>query len=124
MTVATITFAISGLLAGIAGVLIAPRTFANPYGTFNTFGFVSMMIGGAENPAFAMAGGVLLGVLSEGANTYINSQASDWFPFVILVLVLLVSPRGIFSLRAAPFAQLPFLIQQIPLALKGASERI
>ena len=126
MMVAAVTFAISGLLAGIAGVLIAPRTFANPYlgGTFNTFGFVSMMIGGAENPAFAMVGGLLLGVLSEGANTYINSQASDWFPFVILVLVLLVSPRGIFGVRVASFAQLPFLIKQIPLSLKGTGERI
>jgi branched-chain amino acid transport system permease protein len=27
----------------------------------------------------------------------INSQASDWFPFVVLVLVLIVSPRGLFS---------------------------
>jgi branched-chain amino acid transport system permease protein len=126
MMVAAVTFAISGLLAGIAGVLIAPRTFANPYlgGTFNTFGFVSMMIGGTENPAFAMAGGLLLGVLSEGANTYINSQASDWFPFVILVLVLLLSPKGIFSLRAAPFAQLPLLIKQIPLSLTRPHERI
>jgi branched-chain amino acid transport system permease protein len=126
MMVGAVTFAISGLLAGIAGVLIAPRTFANPYlgGTFNTFGFVSMMIGGAENPAFAMAGGLLLGVLSEGADTYINSQASDWFPFVILVLVLLVSPKGIFSARAAAFAQLPLLIRQIPLSLKGTGERI
>lgn len=82
MMVAAATFAISGLIAGIAGVLIAPRTFANPYlgGTFNTFGFVAMMIGGAENPAFAMVGGLLLGVLSEGANTYINSQASGLRP--------------------------------------------
>ena len=126
MIVAAVTFAISGLLAGIAGVLIAPRTFANPYlgGTFNTFGFVSMMIGGTENPAFAMAGGVLLGVLAEGANTYINSQASDWFPFVILLLVLLVSPKGIFSLRAAPLAQLLLLIKQIPLYLQRTRERV
>jgi len=124
--VAAVAFAISGLLAGIAGVLIAPRTFANPYlgGTFNTFGFVSMMIGGAENPAYAMAGGLLLGVLSQGADTYINSQASDWFPFVILVLVLLVSPKRIFSLKAAPFARLPSLMKQIPLSLKGTVERI
>jgi hypothetical protein len=70
-----------------------------------------------------MVGGLLLGVLSEGANTYINSQASDWFPFVILVLVLLVSPKGIFSLRAAPFAQLPSLIKQIPLSLQRIARR-
>ena len=27
----------------------------------------------------------------------INSQASDWFPFIVLVVVLIVSPRGLFS---------------------------
>ena len=27
----------------------------------------------------------------------INSQASDWFPFIVLVVVLIASPRGLFS---------------------------
>jgi branched-chain amino acid transport system permease protein len=27
----------------------------------------------------------------------INSQASDWFPFIVLVIILIVSPRGLFS---------------------------
>ena len=98
--VAIIAFAISGLFAGIAGVLIGPSTFANPYlgGTFGTAGFIAMMIGGGtEKPAAAMFGGLLLGVLAEGANATINSQASDWFPFLVLVVILIVSPRGLFS---------------------------
>jgi branched-chain amino acid transport system permease protein len=98
--VAIIAFAISGLFAGIAGVLIGPSTFANPYlgGTFGTAGFIAMMIGGGtEKPAAAMFGGLLLGVLAEGANAMINSQASDWFPFLVLVVILIVSPRGLFS---------------------------
>ena len=98
--VAIIAFAISGLIAGIAGVLIGPSTFANPYlgGTFGTAGFIAMMIGGGtEKPAAAMFGGLLLGVLAEGANAMINSQASDWFPFLVLVVILIVSPRGLFS---------------------------
>jgi branched-chain amino acid transport system permease protein len=102
--VAVIAFAISGLFAGIAGVLIGPSTFANPYlgGTFGTYGFIAMMIGGGtEKPAAAMFGGLLLGVLSEGANATINSQASDWFPFLVLVVILIVSPRGLFSSGSA-----------------------
>jgi branched-chain amino acid transport system permease protein len=98
--VAIIAFAISGLFAGIAGVLIGPSTFANPYlgGTFGTAGFIAMMIGGGtEKPAAAMFGGLLLGVLAESANALINSQASDWFPFLVLVIILIVSPRGLFS---------------------------
>ena len=44
-----------------------------------------------------MFGGVLLGVCAEGANAMINSQASDWFPFIVLVIILIMSPRGLFS---------------------------
>ena len=68
---------------------------------------------------------VLLGVLSEGANTYINSQASDWFPFVILVGVLLVSPkRHIQPQSRARSRSFRSLIRQIPLSLTGIGERI
>jgi branched-chain amino acid transport system permease protein len=98
--VAIVTFVVAGLFSGVAGVLIAPRTFANPYlgDTYGTYGFVAMMIGGGtERPIAAMVGGFLLGVLSEGANSLINSQASDWFPFLVLVIILIVAPRGLFS---------------------------
>jgi branched-chain amino acid transport system permease protein len=97
--VAVAAFALAGLLAGVAGVLVGPITFANPYigSTFGINGFVALMIGGIERPAGAMAGGLLLGVLSQLANTEINSQASDWFPFVIVVVVLLLRPSGLFS---------------------------
>ncbi|HEX4766114.1 MAG TPA: branched-chain amino acid ABC transporter permease [Lichenihabitans sp.] len=98
--VALVAFAIAGLFAGIAGLLIGPSTFANPYlgSTYGTYGFIAMMIGGGtEKPVTAMFGGLLLGVLAEGANALINSQASDWFPFLVLVVILIVTPRGLFN---------------------------
>lgn len=100
VVVAIAAFAVSALFAGIAGLLIGPSTFANPYlgNTFGTFGFIAMMIGGGtEKPVAAMFGGVILGVCAEGANALINSQASDWFPFIVLVIILIFSPRGLFS---------------------------
>lgn len=92
-------FAIGGLLAGIAGVLVGPITYANPYlgDTYGITGFVALMIGGIEKPIAGMGGGLLLGVLSVAANTYIGSQASDWFPFLLIVVVLLIAPRGLFA---------------------------
>jgi len=97
---AVAAFAIGGLLAGIAGVLIGPLTYANPYlgNTYGINGFVALMIGGAERPVGAMVGGLLLGVLTEAANHYIDPQAADWFPFVIVAFVLLVTPQGLWSL--------------------------
>jgi branched-chain amino acid transport system permease protein len=103
--VAIVAFAASAFFAGVAGILVGPTTFANPYlgDTFGTFGFIAMMIGGGtERPIAAMFGGLLLGVCAEGANALINSQASDWFPFIVLVVILIVSPRGVFS-AANPF---------------------
>jgi branched-chain amino acid transport system permease protein len=93
-----LAFALGGLLVGIAGILVGPISFANPYlgESFGISGFVALMIGGIERPAASMGGGLVLGILTVLANTYINSQASDWFPFVVVVIVLLVTPNGVF----------------------------
>lgn len=92
-------FAIGGLLAGTAGVLVGPITYGNPYlgDTYGIFGFIALMIGGVQRPTAAFGGGLLLGVLSIAANTYVGSQASDWFPFVLVLLVLLLTPNGVFA---------------------------
>jgi branched-chain amino acid transport system permease protein len=97
---AVAAFTISGLFAGVAGVLIGPNTFANPYlgDTYGTYGFIAMMIGGGtERPLAGMLGGFLLGVMSEGANVFIDSRASDWFPFLVLVGILILTPKGLFN---------------------------
>jgi branched-chain amino acid transport system permease protein len=95
---AVLAFALGGLLVGIAGILEAPISFANPYlgDTFGISGFVALMIGGIERPAASMGGGLLLGVLSIFASTYINPEASDWFPFVVVMVILLIVPNGLF----------------------------
>ena len=89
---------LGGLLAGIAGVLVGPITFANPYlgDTYGIDGFVALMIGGIERPAAAMGGGLILGCLGQVANTVSTPQAADWFPFVVVVAVLLLTPDGLF----------------------------
>lgn len=91
-------FIISGLLLSLAGILIGPISFADAYlgETFGISGFVALMIGGIESPAAAMAGGWVLGILESFAVTYVNAQSSSWFPFVVVVAVLLVKPTGLF----------------------------
>jgi branched-chain amino acid transport system permease protein len=98
--IAACTFALAGVFAGVAGVLIGPITYSNPYlgDTYGIAGFVALMIGGVARPAAAMAGGLILGVLGEAANRLINPQAADWFPFVVVVVVLLLLPEGLLSL--------------------------
>lgn len=94
-----LVFALAGLLLGVAGILVGPNSFANAYlgETFGISGFVALMIGGIESPSGAMLGGFILGILQAFAVTYINSQADDWFPFVMVVVGLLILPNGIFT---------------------------
>lgn len=96
---AVLAFALGGLLVGVAGILVGPLSFANPYlgDSFGISGFVALMIGGIEQPAASMGGGLLLGVLTILANTYINAQASDWFPFLVVLVVLIIAPTGLFT---------------------------
>lgn len=98
--IATAAFALAGVFAGVAGIMIGPITYSNPYlgDTYGIAGFVALMIGGTRRPVAAMAGGLILGVLGEAANHLINTQASDWFPFVVVVVILLLLPEGLFSL--------------------------
>lgn len=95
---AVFVFALGGLLAGVAGVLVGPVSFANPYlgDTYGIYGFVALMIGGIESPSASMVGGLVLGVLVTLASTYINALAADWFPFVVAAIALLITPNGIF----------------------------
>jgi branched-chain amino acid transport system permease protein len=97
---AVIAFAGAGVFAGVAGVLIGPITYSNPYlgDAYGIAGFVALMIGGTERPVGAMVGGLILGILQEAAKSLINTQASDWFPFVVVVVILLLVPQGLFSL--------------------------
>lgn len=94
-----LVFVLAGLLLGVAGELVGPSSFANAYlgETFGISGFVALMIGGIESPSGAMLGGFILGILQSFAVTYINSQADSWFPFVIVVIGLLILPNGIFK---------------------------
>ena len=82
--VAIVAFAASAFFAGVAGVLIGPTTFANPYlgDTFGTYGFIAMMIGGGtEKPIAAMFGGVFARRLRRGR------QCADQFAGLRLVSV-------------------------------------
>ncbi len=117
---AVLAFALGGLLAGVAGELVGPISFANPYlgESYGIYGFVALMIGGIERPAASMGGGLVLGVLETLASTYINPQASNWFPFVVVLAVLLLAPNGVFTESAAFLRRLPAGVRR---ALQPAS---
>jgi branched-chain amino acid transport system permease protein len=95
-----LTFFIGGGLAGIAGVLNGMYYGSIKYNMGFLPGikaFTAAVLGGIGNIKGAMVGGFILGILEAFAAGYISSENKDVIAFVVLIIVLIVKPGGIFG---------------------------
>ncbi len=92
-----ISFALSGALGAVAGIIIAPITFAiyNMGVMLGLKGFCGAVIGGLGSVPGAIIGGFALGVLEAMGAGLISSAYKDAIAFVVLLLVLFMRPTGI-----------------------------
>ncbi len=95
----TLTYFLSGVLAGIAGMLIGPVFFVSSgMGTIlGLKSFVAAVIGGLGNVPGTIAGGLLLGVAENLSSGFVSSAFKNAISLSFLVLVLLFRPQGLFS---------------------------
>jgi len=92
------TFAIASALAGAAGVMSGLLLYPiDQYmGVFAGLkGFTAAVIGGIGSIPGAMIGGFLLGIVEAMVTGYLNPTYADFLAFLILVVLLIVRPRGI-----------------------------
>ncbi|MFA6221091.1 MAG: branched-chain amino acid ABC transporter permease [Desulfomonilaceae bacterium] len=92
-----LSFAFSGALGAIAGIIIVPiTTLSYDIGVMlGLKGFAAAVLGGYGNSLGAVLGGLLLGVLESVGAGVISSTYKDVIAFGILLLVLFVRPSGI-----------------------------
>lgn len=103
-TIIAVTFFIGGGLGGVAGVLNGLYYGSIKYNMGFLPGikaFTAAVLGGIGNIKGAMAGGFILGVLEALAAGYISSEYKDVIAFVVLILVLLFRPTGLFGEEVA-----------------------
>jgi branched-chain amino acid transport system permease protein len=92
------TWMIAGGLAAVAGILLAPLIIVTPdMGVIANKGFVAAIIGGFSSLPGAVAGGLLLGLAENLIGVYVSSAFKDVFVFALLILFLLIRPRGLFG---------------------------
>ena len=95
-----VTWAISGGLAGLAGIIYAlPAGTVNPQLGFTLILsiFAAVVVGGIGNAYGALAGGILIGVSQEWSTLVIDPSMKVAVGFAVLILVLLVRPQGLFG---------------------------
>ena len=95
----TVGWALAAVAGALAGVLVAPSVFLGP----NSFdpilisGFVAAVLGGLDSPPGAVIGGIALGLALSYVSGYEGSALVPLAALVILVVVLMVRPTGLFS---------------------------
>ena len=106
----SITFVIGAGLAAIAGVMVSAYYHLAHHLMGSMLGlkaFTAAVLGGIGNLAGAMMGGVLLGIIESLGAGYIGdltggffgSHYQDVFAFLVLIVVLVFRPSGLFGER-------------------------
>jgi branched-chain amino acid transport system permease protein len=112
--ISLITWGIAGLLAGVAGVLLAvyPTGSVTPgafTGTTLTVSFAAAVLGGMTSLPGAFVGGLSLGLIEAFANAdasfvpglkLVRTGQSELAVFVVLIAILLLRPAGLLGKEA------------------------
>lgn len=95
------SFAMSGALGAIGGVITAPITFTSYDAgvVLGLKGFAAAALGGIGSGPGAIVGGLALGVMEALAAGYVSAAYKDAVAFVLILLVLMFMPRGFFGAR-------------------------
>ena len=95
-------FALAWVLAAvsalIAGVLLADITAVDQnLAAFGLMVFPVVILGGLDSVPGTIIGGLTIGLLSQFVSGYLDPGLATVIPYIVLVLILLVRPYGIFG---------------------------
>ncbi len=96
------TFALGCTLSALSGMLLASiySAQASVGGLVSLKSFVVVILGGMGSFPGAIAGGLLLGVAEALWGGYVATGMVDIIGFILVILILVLRPQGLFSIRA------------------------
>lgn len=97
-----VTFGIGACMAGVAGSLMAVVYAFSPVvgASFTMKSFVIVVLGGLGSMQGAMVAGIILGVAENLVSGLLIPGYSDAISYILLVLILVLRPRGLFGKQA------------------------
>lgn len=91
-------WAISTAIGAFAGLLVAPVIGINPeIGSLILRGLVAAVIGGFTSVTGAVIGGLAVGLIETYSGVLIGSAVKNLVPFLLLLLLLVFRPYGLFG---------------------------
>tara|TARA_A100001037_G_scaffold233757_1_gene212387 strand:+ start:188 stop:1057 length:870 start_codon:yes stop_codon:yes gene_type:complete len=91
-------WALSAVISATAGILVAPVMLVDPLmGFIGVKAFAAAIVGGFGSLPGAIVGGLIVGLVEQFAGLYLPPGFSDMSAYVILLLMLMIRPEGIFA---------------------------
>jgi branched-chain amino acid transport system permease protein len=104
-SVFAMAWAISAVVSGIAGIVIGlVNSVSSALAFIGIKVFPAVILGGLDSIIGAVVGGVIIGMLENGAE-FVDGQYLHWgnlytiAPFYILIIVLMIKPYGLFGTK-------------------------
>ena len=93
---------LAATVGALSGILVAPLLFLEPNMMSGVliYAFAAATLGGFDSPVGVVVGGLIVGVAETLAGAYVGFVGSDLkvgVPLVIILVVLLVRPQGLFG---------------------------
>lgn len=97
----SLTWGLAAAIGAIAGILAGPVTLLYPDmgAEFLLKGFAGAVLGGFLSVPGAIVGGILVGIIEMYIGGFISTEFQQVSPFLIIILVLLIRPHGLFGIR-------------------------
>ena len=99
--VSVVTFIIGTVLAGLAGSLMSPVFMVQPNaGALVVMkAFIIVVVAGLGSIEGAIIAGLALGMIESLVSGYLGNQFRDIVGFLVVILVLVVRPDGLFGVK-------------------------
>ncbi|MFB3104646.1 MAG: branched-chain amino acid ABC transporter permease [Pseudomonadales bacterium] len=94
----SMVWAISAVIATVAGILTAPVSLIDPLmGFVGIKAFAAAIVGGFGSLPGAILGGLLVGIVEQFAGLYLPPGFADMSAYVLLLIILIIRPEGLFA---------------------------
>jgi branched-chain amino acid transport system permease protein len=96
-----LSWAIAALVAGMSGMVLGIINGVNVH-DLSAIGlkvFPVVILGGLDSIGGAIIGGIIIGLLETFTGGYLSPSLRDVVPYIILVIILLIKPYGLFGLK-------------------------
>lgn len=94
----SLAWVVSAMIAAVSGVIVGSISgISSSMGVFGLSVLVVVIVGGLDSVLGALLGGLLIGLVEALAGAYLGGEYKLLVTFIMLVLVLMIRPYGLFG---------------------------